>query len=161
MRERALAAALAVPRVREVHNVSVLSVDGGTELSLHLKLPGDLSLTDAHAIAEEVERAIGTAVPEASAVQTHLEPLTEAAGAAEVAGDVATVRAVVREVCGADPQELRFLNTDEGLVAYLTLRLGPDTALADAHARASEIEEEIRRRLPEIADVRVHTEPTE
>ena len=94
-------------------------------------------------------------------MQTHLEPLTEAIGAAEVAGDVATVRAVVREVCGADPQELRFLNTDEGLVAYLTLRLGPDTALADAHARASEIEEEIRRRLPEIADVRVHTEPTE
>jgi len=161
VRERALAAALAVPRVREIHNVSVLSVDGGTELSLHLKLPGDLSLTEAHAIAEEVERAIAAAVPEASAVQTHLEPLAEAGGAAEVAGDVATVRAVVREVCGADPQELRFLNTDEGLVAYLTLRLGPETALADAHARASEIEEEIRRRLPEIADVRVHTEPTE
>ena len=159
VRERAHAAALAVPRVREVHNVSVLSVDGGIEVSLHLKLPGDLSLEEAHEIAEEVERAIAAAVPEIAAVQTHLEPLSEEAGAAEVGGDVATVRAIVREVAGVEPHDLRFLDTDEGLVAHLTLRLGAGHALADAHARASEIEERIRLRLPEIADVVVHTEP--
>jgi cation diffusion facilitator family transporter len=159
VRERAHAAALAVRRVREIHNVSVLSVGSGTELSLHLKLPGDLSLEEAHSIAEEVERAIRAAVPEVTGVRTHLEPLAEEAGAAEVEGDDATVRGIVRDVCGAEPQELRFLDTDEGLVAYLTLRLGPGTALADAHARASEIEERIRLQLPEIADVLVHTEP--
>jgi cation diffusion facilitator family transporter len=161
VRERAHAAALAVRSVREVHNVSVLSVDGGTEVSLHLKLPGDLSLEEAHGIAEEVERAIAHAVPEVAAVQTHLEPLTEEAGAAEVAGDAATVRAIVREVAGVEPHDLRFLETDEGVVAHLTLRLGAGHALADAHARASEIEELIRLRLPEIADVVVHTEPGE
>jgi cation diffusion facilitator family transporter len=159
VRERAHAAALAVPRVREVHNVSVLSVDGGTEVSLHLKLPGDLSLEEAHAIAEEVERAIRAAVPEIAAVQTHLEPLAKEAGAAEVAGDAATVRAIVGELTGAEPYDLRFLDTEEGLVAHLTLRLGAGRDLADAHARASEIEERIRLRLPEIADVVVHTEP--
>jgi divalent metal cation (Fe/Co/Zn/Cd) transporter len=145
--------------VREVHNVSVLSVGGGTEVSLHLKLPGDLSLEEAHAIAEEVERAIAEAVPEVAAVQTHLEPLSETAGAAEVAGDVATVRSIVREVTGVEPRDLRFLDTDEGLVAHMTLRLGAGHALADAHARASEIEERIRLKLPQIADVVVHTEP--
>lgn len=159
VRERAHAAALAVPQVREVHNVSVLSVDGGTEVSLHLKLPGDLSLENAHAIAEQVERAIVAAAPEISAVQTHLEPLTETAGAAEVAGDAAAVRAIVRDVAGCEPHDLRFLDTAEGLVAHLTLRLGAGEALAEAHARASEIEERIRLRLPEIADVVVHTEP--
>jgi cation diffusion facilitator family transporter len=159
VRERAHAAALAVPRVREVHNVSVLSVGGGTEVSLHLKLPGALSLEEAHAIAEEVERAIVEAVPEVAAVQTHLEPLSETAGAAEVAGDVATVRSIVREVTGVEPRDLRFLDTDEGLVAHMTLRLGAGQALADAHARASEIEERIRLKLPQIADVVVHTEP--
>jgi len=160
VRERAHAAALAVPHVREVHNVSVLTVDGDIEVSLHLKLPGDMPLEDAHAIAEEVERAISAAVPEVGGVQTHLEPLTEAGGAAEVAGDEATVRAVVRDVVGAEPYEVRFLDTDEGLVAHLTLRLGSGL-LADAHARASEIEERIRLKLPEIADVIVHTEPGE
>jgi cation diffusion facilitator family transporter len=158
VRERAHAAALNVPRVREVHNVSVLSVDSGTELSLHLKLPGELSLEEAHAIAEQVERAIERAVPEVSSVQTHLEPLGEEAAGHEVAGDAATVRRIVRAELGVDPSELRFVDTNEGLVAYLTLRLGSDT-LAAAHADASRIEELIRRERPEIADVVVHTEP--
>jgi divalent metal cation (Fe/Co/Zn/Cd) transporter len=164
VRERAHAAALNVPRVREVHNVSVVSVGAGTHISLHLKLPGDLSLEEAHEIAEDVERAIREAVPEVSTVQTHIEPLAEtAAGTRPAPGAVETDRAVVERIVRAetqeDPEDLRFVNTDEGLVAYLTLRLGSDTALADAHALASRIEEAIRRERPEIVDVIVHTEP--
>jgi len=45
------------------------------------------------------------------------------------------------------------------LIAYLTLSLDPGTPLATAHARASEVEERIRRARPDIADVIVHTEP--
>jgi cation diffusion facilitator family transporter len=165
VRERAHAAALEVRSVREVHNVSVVSVGSRTELSLHLKLPGDLSLQQAHAIAEEVERAIVAAVPEVSAVQTHLEPLTEeAAGtrprAADVAVDAEIVSRIVRNVTGESPEDLRFVHTDDGLVAYLTLRVGGST-LADAHAEASRIEELIRLERPEITDVIVHTEPQE
>jgi cation diffusion facilitator family transporter len=162
IRDRAHSAALGVPSVREVHNVSVLDVDGCTEVSLHLKLPGDLSLEDAHEVATAVERAIVEAVPEVDSVQTHLEPLSEAGAgrdAHDVGGDRALVERIVREATGRGPRQLRFLQTDEGLLAYLTLALDPGTALADAHAQASEIEERIRRARPEIADVIVHTEP--
>jgi cation diffusion facilitator family transporter len=164
IRDRAHAAALGVPAVREVHNVSVLSVGDHTEVSLHLKLPGELSLEQAHEIATRVERAIADAIPEVDSVQTHVEPLTEAAeGAApqasEVAGDKELVAAIVREITGEAPRALRFLNTDDGLVAFLTLGLEPSVPLAEAHARASEIEERIRRARPQIADVIVHTEP--
>jgi cation diffusion facilitator family transporter len=162
IRERAHAAALDVPRVREIHNVSVLDVSGGTELSLHLKLPGNLSLGEAHAVASEVEKAILEAVPEVLSVQTHLEPLAET-GAGREADDIDAdrecVARIVREATGGPPRELRFLRTDEGLVAFLTLAVDPRVPLADAHARASEIEERIRRERPEIADVIVHTEP--
>jgi cation diffusion facilitator family transporter len=162
--ERAHAAALGVRSVREVHNVSVVDVDSGAELSLHLKLPGDLTLEQAHEIAEEVERAIRDAIPEVVSVQTHLEPLAEEAegtelAEGEVAADADIVRRIVREATGEEPRELRFLHTTEGLVAFLTLGLDPDVPLAAAHARASEIEERIRRERPEIADVIVHTEP--
>ena len=68
-----------VRRVREIHNISVLHVDGRTEVSLHLKLPGDSSLEEAHRIASEVERAIEEALPGVDAVRTHLEPLAEEA----------------------------------------------------------------------------------
>lgn len=159
VRERAHAAALGVRRVREVHNVSVLSVDSGTEVSLHLKLPGDLSLDDAHEIAEQVERAIREAVPEVTSVQTHIEPLAEAVAGTPVSGDGELVERIVREAAGCEPQELRFLHTDDGLVVYLTLPLDRDTPLADAHALASRVEETIRRERPDIGDVIVHTEP--
>jgi cation diffusion facilitator family transporter len=162
IRDRAHAAALEVPRVREVHNVTVLDVDGHTEVSLHLKMPGELTLGEAHEVANEVEAAISAAVPEVDSVQTHLEPLAEAAAGRTMEDDSAERRVVlriVRNVTGEEPRELRFLHTDEGLTAYLTLGLDPTSALADAHARASEIEEQIRRARPDIADVIVHTEP--
>ncbi len=163
LRERALAAAQGVRRVREIHNLTVLRVGPSTEVSLHLKLPGDLPLEEAHEVATEVERAIMDSVPEVDAVQTHLEPLAEAwegRGAEEdSAADRALVERIVREATGGPPRELRFLRTDEGLLAYLTLCLDPGTPLAEAHARASEIEERIRNERPEISDVIVHTEP--
>ncbi|MFN2468108.1 MAG: cation diffusion facilitator family transporter [Gaiellaceae bacterium] len=164
LRERALGAAHRVPRVREIHNVRLVRVDGRTQLSLHLKLPAALTLDEAHAVASEVERAIHEAVPEIGAVRTHLEPLREASEArapspVDTARETATVLRIVHEATGGSPRELRFLETDEGLVAYLTLGLDPLTALSDAHARASEIERRIRDERPSIADVVVHTEP--
>jgi cation diffusion facilitator family transporter len=159
LRERAHAAAVAVPRVREVHNIALVDVDGRKELSLHVKLPGDLSLDEAHDIAEQLESAICHAVPEIAGVQTHLEPLTEESEAREEAADGAAVMRIVRETTGEDPRELRFLRTEAGLVAFLTLGLAGTSRLAEAHARASEIEERIRRERPDIADVIVHTEP--
>ena len=102
------------------------------------------------------------AVPEVDAVQTHLEPLAEAVEGRWMADDSAergVVMRIVREVTGEEPRELRFLHTDDGLLAYVTLGLEPASPLADAHARASEIEERIRRARPDITDVIVHTEP--
>jgi cation diffusion facilitator family transporter len=162
IRDRAHAAALGVPSVREVHNVSVLGIGGHTEVSLHLKLPGELTLEEAHEVANQVESAIAAAVPEVDSVQTHIEPLGEAVEGKPMEDDQAerdVVLRIVREVTGEEPRELRFVRTDEGLLAYLTLSLDPSSALADAHARASEIEERIRLARPDIADVIVHTEP--
>ena len=159
MMERVHAAAIAVPGVREIHNLALVDVDGRTELSLHLKLPGALTLEEAHDVAEELERGVRLAVPEVDAVQTHLEPLNEPSTGREVDGDAAAIERIVHASTGRAPRELRFVRTDSGLVAFLTLGLDGRTRLDEAHARASEIEERIRLERPEIADVVVHTEP--
>jgi cation diffusion facilitator family transporter len=164
LRERAHAAALRVPRVREIHNVAVLRLRDRTEVSLHVKLPGSLPLAEAHAIASEVEAAIGAELPQVDAVQTHLEPLEEETAGRALSVDSSgeereAVGRVVSEVTGRPPRDLRLYRTDAGLVAFVTLALDAERALADAHARASEIEERIRREQPGIADVVVHTEP--
>jgi len=159
IRERVLAAALGVSHVREIHNLSVLEVGGHTEVSLHLKLPGELTLDRAHEIAESVEHAILQAVPEVEEVRTHLEPLAEEVAGEEVDVDPVAVEAAVRAETGSPPRELRFVRTDEGLVAFLTLTLDAEDTLSDAHERASAVEERVRSAVPEIAEVVVHTEP--
>ncbi len=159
LRERVLAAAVTVSQVREVHNLVLLEVGEGIEVSLHLKLPGDLPLDRAHDIAEQVEQAILGEVAEVTSAQTHLEPLKEAISGEEITVDAAAVEAAVRAETGADPRELRFVRTDDGVVAFLTLALGGDESLAQAHARANAVEERVRETVPGVADVVVHTEP--
>jgi divalent metal cation (Fe/Co/Zn/Cd) transporter len=107
-----------------------------------------------------VENAISATLPNVVAVQTHLEPLREAAaGERSAPPDEQAVLAIVRDETGEAPREVRLVRTDEGLLVFVTLRVGGDRTLAEAHAHASEVEERIRERLPEIADVVVHTEP--
>jgi cation diffusion facilitator family transporter len=159
VRDRAHTAALGVPGVREVHNVTVLQVGHELEISLHLKLPGGLPLDDAHEIAERVERSIREAVPEATRVQTHIEPLAEASAGAEVERDRAAIERLVEDETGRPPRELRFLTSPDGTVVHLTLPVDGSTPLAEAHAQASRVEERIRREQPEIDEVIVHTEP--
>jgi divalent metal cation (Fe/Co/Zn/Cd) transporter len=157
LRERAHAAALSVPGVREIHNLSAVEIDGATELSLHLKLPGDLPLEEAHAVAEQVERAICAAVPEIGSVQTHLEPLAEAEEGEVV--EVEGLADAVERAAGGPPRELRLLRTEQGVVAFVTLGLDPESTLAEAHEQASRVEERLRRARPDVAEVIVHTEP--
>jgi cation diffusion facilitator family transporter len=165
VRERINAIAMAVPGVREVHNVRVMEVDGAPEVSLHLKLPASLPLERAHAVTSELEAAIRREVPELSDVHTHIEPLAEARPSAEPeAGDVARehaiIDAVVRDLTGRPAEDLRLRRSESGrLVALLTIAVDPDSALGDAHELATEIEERVRRRAPAIAEVVVHTEP--
>lgn len=158
------AAAMGVPGVREIHNLAIVDIGDRCEASLHMKLPGDLRLDEAHELASQVERAITKALPEIAAVQTHLEPLTEAVSgsaphSAEIHDCGAHVRRIVREITGSSPRLLRFIHTDEGLVAYLTLALDPGRSLAEAHDLASQIETRARSECHEIGQLIVHTEP--
>ena len=131
LRERVREAAMSVARVREIHNLSVIELPDGFHVSLHLKLPGELPLDEAHAIAEQVEEAIVDGVPEIVDVQSHLEPLAEPAAGRETDDDPAEIERIVREVTGGPPRSVRFLHTDEGLVVFLTLALDPAGSLAD------------------------------
>jgi divalent metal cation (Fe/Co/Zn/Cd) transporter len=93
-------------------------------------------------------------------VLTHLEPLREAEEGMHAAADAEAdaVRGLVLDATGSPPRELRFVKTPDGLVVYVALALDAASSLADAHTRASEIEERIRAAMP-VADVVVHTEP--
>jgi cation diffusion facilitator family transporter len=164
LRERATAAALGVPEVREVHNVRVLQLDRGPELSLHVKLPREMALREAHAVVERLERTLRRAVPELRRVDTHIEPLSQTDWATrpdrdEVAAAREAIEDVVSRYTGRAPAKVSFRDADRGRVALIDVLLPAEQPLPSAHRRAGEIEEAVRARCPELADVIVHTEP--
>lgn len=163
LRDRILAAALAEGPVREVHDIALYGERSRFNVSLHLKLTPEMPLREAHRVAQRVEKAI-EAEPEVDSVQTHLEPLEQTESAA-VGGsgdaDAAATRELVEQLTGKKPVDLRVIRASRGQVLFLTVAVDADLSLADAHALAGRIEEEIRRQQPQIADVVVHTEPVE
>jgi cation diffusion facilitator family transporter len=172
LRDRILAIALAEPQVMEAHDITIFEQERSVSISLHLKFPSDLDLRSAHEIAERVERAI-CARPGVGEVQTHLEPLERRLAARPVDGGgdedehrtVLEIERLVRERTGAPSsspsQEVKLLSTDAGRVLFLTLGVGPGESLVDAHRLAGELEEELRQKIPDLADVVIHTEPIE
>jgi cation diffusion facilitator family transporter len=163
LRDRVLAIALAEPLVRETHDVTIFEDDGTVTVSLHLKFPADLDLLHAHGVAERVEQAI-RARPGVADVQTHLEPLelplrAHPADARAERQAVEEIRRLVAERGGIELRSVRLLSTEAGRVVFLTVGVGPTAALVEAHRLASELEDQLRRQLPQIADVVVHTEP--
>jgi divalent metal cation (Fe/Co/Zn/Cd) transporter len=162
LRDRALAVALAEPLVREAHDISIYEHDGLMNVSLHLKMPADLPLDEAHEVAERVEAAL-RAEPDVAEVQTHLEPLEGPLAAAPEDSDDAAeedrIRALVAERTDRPPRELLVMRTDAGRVVFLTVGVGEGMALPEAHELASRLEDDIRRGQSRIADVVVHTEP--
>jgi divalent metal cation (Fe/Co/Zn/Cd) transporter len=97
-------------------------------------------------------------------VQTHLEPLerTLSARAADISADLHATREIgrlVRERTSREPRRVKLLSTEAGRVVFLTLDVDAGESLTAAHRLASELEEELRKRVPDIADVVIRTEP--
>ncbi|MHB8491644.1 MAG: cation diffusion facilitator family transporter [Solirubrobacteraceae bacterium] len=162
LRERILAIALAEPLVEEVHDITIFEQEATASVSLHLKFPAELDLSTAQAVAERIELAI-LASAGVTDVQTHLEPLERPMSApAEDGGDEQHTRQqiqdLVRARTGVEAQRVRLLPTSGGRVLFLTLGVGEAASLIDAHRLASELEEELRNQIPNLADVVVRTE---
>ncbi|HTE60196.1 MAG TPA: cation-efflux pump [Solirubrobacteraceae bacterium] len=164
LREQATAAAAAIPEVREVHNVRVMRVLDAYEVSLHVKLPRELSLAEAHDVIERLEAAVHAAVPEIRSVHTHIEPLSRtdwasAPPADDTAEEHSAVEEAVRGITGSLPASVRFRDGEHGRVALVTIMLPGEQPLPSAHHHAGRIEEAVRVRCPGLSDVIVHTAP--
>jgi cation diffusion facilitator family transporter len=163
LRDRVLAAALAEPLVRDVHDIAIYKHAGRSSVSLHLKLDPDVPLAEAHEVAERVEAAIRTN-RSVDDVYTHLEPLERPLVASDYLGasDEIEQERITRLVIGRtgqEPRELRLLHTDDGLVVFVSVVAARDIGLLDAHELASRLEDDIREGQPHMTDVVVHTEP--
>jgi cation diffusion facilitator family transporter len=63
-----------VAGVGDVHRVRSRGMRSAVELDLHLEVPADMSVADAHELARQIERELKVKFPEVSDVVIHIEP---------------------------------------------------------------------------------------
>ena len=164
LRDRTLAVALAEPLVREAHDITIYEHDGRASISLHLKMAPDVTIGEAHEVAERVEAAL-RAQPGVDEVYTHLEPLEQPVAARPDDGvepDEAQrqrIAQLVLDRTAQPPRELQLRHATGGLVVLVSVAVPADMTLADVHELASRLEDDIREGQPHMQDVVVHTEP--
>jgi len=164
--ERVHAAAAGLEMIRDLHNVTVeREREGNLHLSMHVKLPGTMTLDEAAGASTDLERRLRQEFPDVARVDVHLEPLEPEV----IAGaDVTEVRPdLAREICRiveAHPEvracrDVELSERSGELVAYVVAQLPGAVTLEHAHAVETALEEELRRRLPDLSEVVARVAP--
>jgi divalent metal cation (Fe/Co/Zn/Cd) transporter len=74
------ACAGAVARGGSIHRVRSRGVRGAIELDLHLEVPPETSVADAHGLARQIAVELRVKFPEVSDVIIHIEPKPQTSG---------------------------------------------------------------------------------
>jgi len=158
--ERVHAAAARNGGVRDLHNVTVeRESDGSLHLTMHAKLPGDMTLASASLASAGLEKTLRAELPEAARIDIHLEPMEPHVVSGE---DVTQRRALLadrmRQVVESPPAVKRLVDVElsdrhNRIHAHVVAELAGDVSLEQAHQVETELEERIRRALPEVNEV--------
>jgi divalent metal cation (Fe/Co/Zn/Cd) transporter len=149
------------------HHEQVYRVGDHFEASMHLEVPPDLSLGEAHAQAHALVAAIQRSDGRFQRVETHLE-VSEAGPdrRQDVTGEHArlteAVAALVRAVDGeARPREMALYRTqsEQGLDVVLHCGFPRTAQMSHIHRRTERIEQALRERWPNFDRVVIHAEP--
>jgi divalent metal cation (Fe/Co/Zn/Cd) transporter len=155
--ERVHAAAARDGHFRDLHDVIVeREADESLHLSLHAKLPGDLSMREAVRLARDFESDLKAELPEVSRVDLHLEPLEpDVVHGRDVTTQhqelVERLKKLVTEHAGVEAcQDIELSSRLGHITAHISIRVADDLSLDQAHGIASEIEDLVRHAAPEI-----------
>ena len=152
-----------------VHEIWAHRYNDDLALEVHIGVDPQLSLGEAHTLVDQLEQEILQRRPEIKWVHTHIE--LASSQVQQLSGESIRVSSAVRsevESAVADiphlsnPHNIRMQrNPADGNLIYMSLEctVEPDLPVTQAHQLASQLENELSRRLPEIADVSVHIEP--
>jgi cation diffusion facilitator family transporter len=158
--ERVHTAAARQGVIRDLHNVTVeREQDGSLHLSMHAKLPAHMTLGAAGAASEELERRLREEFLGVSRVDVHLEPLEPAlVSGADVTAGRGDLAVAIRRIVEEHPlvrrcRDVELSAREDRIVAYVVAEMPGEVSLERAHAVETELEERLRRALPDLSEV--------
>lgn len=150
-----------VDGVKEVHEISTIYIGGKLYITLHAYVNPELSVEEAHKIAENIERRMQAEIKSLENVTVHVEPAGVAIPAEEV--NEAQLRNVVNDVAKSIAGNLRIkrvLTYAAGGKRYINIDccFTKQVQIKEAHRIASQVEKETKEHFAN-AVVTVHIEP--
>jgi cation diffusion facilitator family transporter len=149
-----------------VHESSAHQIEGELSVDIHVGVPPHLSLAEAHALADRLEREAAARLPQVNRIQTHIEPASQdvlpshgvsAELRQQVEREVAAAMATMPEL--GDPYNIQVRSSDGRLFLSFACRAAPELSVVEAHRLASQLESMITTSLPNVAEVLIHLEP--
>jgi cation diffusion facilitator family transporter len=158
--ERIHAAAARNGGVRDLHNVTVeREADGSLHLTMHAKLPGDMTLAKASTASAALEETLRKELPDATRIDIHLEPMEpHVVSGEDVTRSRAQLAARMCEIVESHPDVRRCVDVElsdrhQRIHAHVVAEVAGEISLEDAHRIETELEERIRRAFPEVHEV--------
>ena len=149
-----------------IHHVTVHDLGNKLIVSIDLEVDGEMPLTEAHAIANRLERNIGEQFGEEVEVDTHIEPLEPelpfgSDAAPERRAEIAqALSRYAAETAIGDIHNVRVRDTAAGEIVNFHCRAVPTMSVIKVHENVDAIERALRRDFPSVKRVISHAEPT-
>jgi divalent metal cation (Fe/Co/Zn/Cd) transporter len=152
-----------VPGSRGVHNIHIQKIDGKLVVDLHLEVSANITVKQAHEVADQVERKIKAANPNISEITVHMESASDRISR-ELTGVETELASSVAHVAERFPEikrvhGIRVRKVGESLHVVFRCHFDPNISMAKAHEISSELESALRSMYPNIARIDVHEEP--
>ncbi len=155
----------AVPLALSAHEVVVSDSPDGKVVEMHVEVPANQRLVDAHARVSQLEQAVKQNLPDVVEVITHIEPALQATPIpAQGSPQTQQVEARVRDLLhhhypNSGWHHLYVHPLERGYATSMHLTLSPDLSVEAAHHIAEQMELQIRSAIPSVERVTIHTEP--
>jgi cation diffusion facilitator family transporter len=140
-----------VPGVHDVPRVRTRQSGAATFVDATMKVDPNVTLQGGHEIASCVELAVTEAHPQMD-ITVHVEP-------AEITNDDADVIRELARGMGLALHALRIREISSRLYVNFHVELPAQMQLAEAHKKVTDLEERIRLRIPQVAEIDSHLEP--
>lgn len=152
-----------VPGSRGVHNIHIQKIDGKICIDLHLEVSANMTVKQAHEVADQVESRIKAANPSISEITVHMESASDRISR-ELTGVETELEDSIEHLANSFPeikcvQGIKIRRVGNNLHLELRCKFDPDITMKKAHEISNKLEEAIRSSYPNVARIDVHEEP--
>ena len=147
------------------HDIFIHERDGKRCVDLHLEVPGEMSLVEAHAITERIEADLRSEFPRLGPIHTHVDPLKPPRPIeTPLAEAMEAIRRRIRLVAAGIPgvqdcSSISVRQVRHGFWVVCRCTMDARLSMREAHELGLELAARARREIPGVDQVTVHAEP--